>query len=192
MGKFGCPSQLLNARNFEMPGWDKVSEKWPWNGEFLRLFLLVPSISGITAAVATYPSYGPAALWFLFGIPIGASLYGIYGSVGRRVESLKEQYSEVGGELAEALIVVGKIQSPGIVAMNGPDFEMIPIVGNPVRINNAGTKLIGEGHWLPGKYVWGKRAFTFRKETFNPLAFAVAESVGTRWSQALKGKGKVL
>lgn len=168
---------------------DKISEKWPWNREFLRLFLIVPSAIGITAALSTYPAAGPDALWFLFGIPIGGLLYVIYGSVNRRVETLKTKYANAEGDMAEALIVAGKVQSPGIVILNGTDLELVPIVGEKHRIVEASRELIGEGQWLPGKYVWGKRVFTFRTAIFNPLAFAVAKSVGARWSPII-GTGR--
>ncbi|MCG8428001.1 MAG: hypothetical protein MI754_11645 [Chromatiales bacterium] len=92
---------------------DRLREKWPWSGEFLRLFLLLPGVVGLTAAAATYPFAGAHALWFLSAILVGGVLYLTYGAVGRRVEALKcELRSEV--EVAEGLLVIGKVHSPGI------------------------------------------------------------------------------
>jgi hypothetical protein len=169
---------------------DRISEKWPWNGEFLRLFLLLPSVIGITATIATIPFAGVHALWFLTAILAGVVFYYVYGNVGRRVEALKADFVTDGADIAEALIVIGKIHSPGIVVLYNNQFELVPIVGKRQTIPLAETKLVGEGHWLPGKYVWGKRAFTFNAAIFNPLAFAVPESVGLRWSAILHECGK--
>ena len=93
-----------------MASQDKLSEKWPWNGEFLRLFLLLPSVVGITATVATYPFAGVHSLWFLTAIMAGVVLYLTYGAAGRRVEKLKSEFqSEV--ELAEGLLIRGMVES---------------------------------------------------------------------------------
>ena len=177
------PSPMLNT----------IREKWPWNGEFLRLFLVAPSAIGIAATMATVQTYGKYSLGFLLAIPIGLLLYGIYASVGRRVVTLKEQYRDANGDLAESLMAIGKMHSPGIVIFGKSQIEFVPIVGEVVCIENPAETLVGEGRWLPGKYLWGKRVFTFRSEMRNPLAFAVAESVGARWSSALKrGEGVVV
>lgn len=47
-------------------------------------------------------------------------------------------------------------------------------------------KMAVDGRWLPGKYVWGKRAFNIQTPLCQPLAFAVAESIGARWSPILR------
>ena len=168
---------------------DKLSEKWPWNGEFLRLALLGPAIIGITATVALFPFAGMQSLWFLTAIGVGIVLNAVYGSVGRRVENLKNDLQGDAGELAEALIVIGKIHSPGVVILRDAEIELVPIVGERRTIKLAEVDSIGEGRWLPGKYVWGKRAFTLNASIWKPLAFAVPESIGSRWSAVFDARG---
>ena len=153
---------------------DKISEKWPWNGEFLRLFLLLPSAIGITTTIATIPFGGIHALWFLTAILAGVMFYLVYGNVGRRVDALKTKFVDSSDEIAEALIVIGKIHSPGIVVLRNNELELVPIMGKRHTISLADTKLAGEGHWLPGKYVWGKRAFTFNESVFKTIGFRCA------------------
>ena len=172
-----------------MTSQDKLSEKWPWNGEFLRFFLLIPSVIGITATVALYPSAGVHALWFLTAILVGVVLYLVYGAVGRRVENLKRELQDDVGELAEALLVIGKIHCPGVVVLRDSELELVPIVGERRTIALCEVESIGEGKWLPGKYVWGKRAFTLNASIWKPLAFAIPESVGARWSPVLGARG---
>jgi len=169
-----------------MTSQDKFSEKWPWNGEFLRLFLLMPSVVGITAAVALYPFAGVHSLWFLTAILTGIVLYLVYGTAGRRVENLKRRLQDDIGEMAEGLLAIGKIHSPGVVVLRDSELELVPIVGERRIIALSDIESIGEGKWLPGKFVWGKRVFTLSASIWQPLAFAVPESVGARWSRILR------
>ena len=148
----------------------------------------MPSVVGITATVATLSFAGVHSLWFLTALPIGVGLYAGFGSVNRRVENLKQQVSDDDGEIAEGLLVIGKIHSPGIVVLRESELELMPIVGERRIIVLSEVESIGEGRWLPGKWVWGKRAFTLRGSVWNPLAFAVPESIGARWSTILKAR----
>ncbi len=151
-------------------------------GNFSGFILLLPSVVGITATIATIAFAGVHALWFLAAIVAGAVFYAVDGNVGRRVEALKAEFIEIDFEIAEALIVIGKIHSPGIVVLRNSELELVPIVGERRTISLVDTKLVGEGQWLPGKYVWGKRAFTIDAAIFKPLAFAIPESIASRWS----------
>jgi len=87
------------------------------------------------------------------------------------------------------MCVIGKIHSPGLVILRNSELDLVPIVGERRTLSLTDTKLVGEGRWLPGKYVWGKRAFTFNANASHPLAFAVAESVGARWSEVFRVYG---
>ena len=167
---------------------DKLSEKWPWNGEFLRLMLLLPSVMGIAASVALFPFAGFHALWFLTAILVGAVLYLTFGGAGRRVENLKRELQNEPGDMAEGLLVIGKVHSPGIAVLRESELVLAPIVGERRVFPLETIDVIGEGRWLPGKYVWGKRAFTLNASSMKPLAFAVPESVGARWSPILRNR----
>ena len=145
---------------------DKLSEKWPWNGEFLRLFLLAPSVIGVTATIATIPFAGAHALWFLSAIFVGAVLHRVYASVGRRVDALKSEFEEDAGDIAETLIVIGRIHSPGIVVLKNDEYELVPIAGERRTISLFDTRLIGEGHWLPGKIRMGEACVHIRRSRF--------------------------
>ena len=107
---------------------EKLREKWPWNREFLRLYLLIPTVIGFIATVAIIPFAGAQALWFLTAILAGAVIYLVYGLVGRRVDALKSEFGGTGGEIAEAQIVIGKLQSPGIVVLKSNEIELSPII----------------------------------------------------------------
>jgi hypothetical protein len=168
----------------------KFREKWPWQGEFLRLMLIVPSVMGLAATAVLYPLAGPHALWFLSAIFAGVVMYGVYGAVGRKVTALASNAEDASEDYAQALLVIGGMQAPGIAIMREDELELRAIVGSPEKIDLAAELEVREGRYLPGKFLWGKRAFTFLKAPNGKrLAFAVPESVGSRWSQRIQGKG---
>jgi len=121
-------------------------------------------------------------------VVIGEESSASEGSGGRIVDRLKDQLKEESGEWAEGLLVIGKIHSPGLVVLRSAEVELIPIVGKRCILPLNQIDFIKEGRWLPGKFVWGKRAFNFQTSIRRPLAFAVAESIGARWSVALRNR----
>jgi hypothetical protein len=167
---------------------DKLSEKWPWSGEFLRLILVMPSLFGISAAIASYPYVGTQAFWFLTAVLAGVGFYIVYGAVGRRVEHLKEEFKDSPDEWVEGLLVIDKMECPGLILMRSAELEFVPIVGQRYILPFSEMVVIKEGRWLPGKFVWGKRAFNFGVPSKKRLAFAVAESIGAHWSTILQNR----
>lgn len=165
----------------------RLREQWPWNDDFLRLMLIAPSLVGIVAAAATYSSGGVQALWFLTGIPIGILFRLIYGIVGNSVKRLKSEYRNDPGEVAEGLLVIGKIQSPGLAILREKELALVPIAGDACTIPLNELKILKQGHMLPGKYVWGKWAFIFEPYMNTRIAFAIEETMGKRWSHSLAG-----
>ena len=167
----------------------RLREQWPWNDGFLKLMLIVPSLIGIAAAVVTYPSGGVHALWFLAGIPIAVLLRLMYGAVGKRIRQLKSEYRDDPGEVVEGLLVIGKIQSPGLAILRDNELMLVPMAGKACTIPLSELKLFREGRMLPGKYVWGKRAFIFMPYLQKRIAFAIEETIGKRWSRLFSGAG---
>lgn len=165
-----------------------LREKWPWNREFLTLFVLIPALFGIVATALTYPGYGVYSLWFLTSILISLVLWLVFASLGNRVKQLQEEYRHVSGEVAEALLVIGAVQAPGLAILRDHELELVPVSGHGCTIPLSDILGCNEGHWLPGKYVWGKLVFTLETSQQKRLAFAIAESVGRRWSAQLGAK----
>ena len=162
-----------------------MREKWLWNAEYLRILLIVPSLIGIVAATVVYASVGVHSLWFLSSIAVGVLLCLIYGVVGKRITRLKVEYMEDPGEVAEGLLVIGRMQSPGLVILRSNELVLVPIVGDGCTIPLDELEVLKEGRMLPGKYVWGKRAFILKSPSQKRLAFAVGETIGDRWSRIL-------
>ena len=159
-----------------------IKEQWPWNPVFLRLFLLAPSVVGIVLAAATYPVGGLQAMWFLLGIPIGIGLRMMFGTAGHKVQLLRQKYKDDPGEVEESLMAIGNTESPGLAILRDSELELVPIVGTGVTIPLDKLRVFKEGRMLPGKYVWGKRAFILSPFKLKRVSFAIAESKAHGWS----------
>ncbi len=178
-------SHAEKMRGTHLQPQDKLSEQWPWNREFLRLALIIPAVAGFLAAAVLYPFFGVYSLYFLLAIPSGLLFRVMYGVVGARVEALRRAAATRGGEVAEGLLVVGRIECPGLVVMGESELVLMPIVGNEVTVPLDTITVVREGRWLPGKFVWGKRAFNLGTTTSTRLAFAVSKSIAKKWSPRL-------
>ena len=149
---------------------------------------MVPAVLGLGATVILFPIYGAYALWFATAIPFGLVFRGIYGAVGSKINALRRDLGTHDGEAVESLMVIGRVQSPGIAILNDSELSLVPIVGKRRTISLTEVTVLREGRWLPGKYLWGKRAFIMSTPQIKRVAFAVPESVGRRWALALRGE----
>ena len=120
---------------------------------------------------------------------IGFLFYGIHKFVGSRVDLLLNKHKSDTGEVLESLMVIGNIESPGIVILRENELEMISITGRSCVLPFNEMEVIKEGSALPGKYLWGKRAFILKSPERKRLGFGVPESVGVRWSGIFQAKG---
>ncbi len=125
-------------------------------------------------------------------IPCALLFRVVYIAVGNRVAGLLQEHREIRGEVAEGLLVIGKLQSPGIVIQQDGELTLKPIVGESFTTPIDTLEVFREGQLLPGKMVWGKRAFIFLPVEGTRLAFAVDERTGDRWSTLFRtaAKGK--
>jgi len=174
----------------------RLREKWPWNPEFLKAMLIVPSAMGIATTIVLYPFAKHHALWFLTTIICGGLLYQTYASVGKRVSALLIPLNNEPGELAEGLIVIGKIEAPGVIVLKENELILIPIVGKRKVIPFSEINNVTASHWLPGKFVWGKTALHLSFSQFSTnkatrTAFAVTESIRPRWRRTLLSKNPI-
>ncbi len=136
-----------------------------------------------------YPLIGNESLFLLIAIPFGIIFSLIYGFVGSRVKSLSKKYPNHQGLFSESLMQIGNIQSPGIAILEETTLRLVPIVGNECIVQLADIQKIHEGKWLSGKYLMGKRTFNLLTPNQKHLAFAVPDSMATKWSEKLQTKG---
>ena len=102
---------------------------WLWNSGPLRSVVIFPTVVTVVVVVACYPVMGHTALYLLFAGHVGPLIALIYGVVGRKVRSLRDSLSSEEGLAEESLIVIGNLQSPGIVILTDLTLRLVPIVG---------------------------------------------------------------
>ncbi len=121
----------------------------------------------------------------------------IYSAVGRKVRAVKASLSAADrgsadgdGEIAECLIVIGKIQSPGVAVLSETELVLAPIVGERRTVPLLDIESVRESGNMFGKgFVW-KRAFILEIAGTPRLAFAVtARRWRTSLAQGTKRKG---
>ena len=84
------------------------------------------------------------------------------------------------------LLVIGMIEAPGIVVLRDDELVLANIVGKTFSIPRDEIKVFREGRMLPGKFLWGKRAFILARVNNTKLGFAVEEKLGRKWSSVFK------
>ena len=158
---------------------DKLRDKWLWNKEILSIGISVPIILSILLAIFLYPVLSDSSL-FAFSFSIIGILIGIiYGYVGKRVNSLKVRYSNTGGKLSESLVVIGRIQSPGIVIFKENEIMLIPIAGKTRTIKLNEIRFLRCVNYFNGKTLIWKKWIVL---SVSPrLGFAVPKTVAKRW-----------
>ena len=109
-------------------------EQWLWERGPLRVFVAVSVLLPVVVALALYLAIGARGLAALFFCLIGLVFWIVYGTVGRRVQRLRETLpaDEQGG--VASLIVNGMLQSPGVTVIRPDALCLRPIVGRPVEV----------------------------------------------------------
>jgi len=169
----------------EMNSPNRFIERWSWNEEMYLLFLWIPMLISVVGGIILIPLIGVHGLFVLIGIPMGLLFWLMYRAVGRRVVNLKIKYATEKGELAECLSQIGYIEAPGVVIFNGSSFKIEQITGREALIPFSEITSVRVGRAMPGKYLFGKKAFVFRTRQYKRISFAVSESIGVKWSRRL-------
>ena len=171
---------------------ERLSEEWAWNLDlrFWLLFVPVGVVLSLPLLLLTPPGESPlyvlagsAALGFSICLPLGL----VYGVVGRKVQALKRSIAPEGGEMTESLMVLGRIQSPGVVVMKDDGIVLVPLVGRRQAVSFADIQSVREVSWLNGKKLFRKRGFYLKTSDPRIIGFAVPPSVGLRWAPKLAG-----
>jgi hypothetical protein len=160
-----------------------------WNRKPQRVFIISFVVAAIVLAAAMYPALGLSSMYFLLLSLIGAFIGAIYGIVGKKVQNLKGTFSASDGELAECLMINGKIQSPGIAVFGDDDLILAPIVGERVTLKLSGIKSYRQVSFFNGKMLIGKKGFYLDIGVPKRIGFAVVEGIGKRWAWRLRQAG---
>ncbi len=165
---------------------NELKAAWPWQEPYLRLMWYA---CGLVAFVGTgwgYLNVGSDAFWFLLALPLAFAWNAVYGAVGKKVDALARRYRSEPGDVEIGLLVVGKMEAPGVVIKKNSELILHQITGEPYVAPIAELELLRNGNMLPGKYLWGKRGFIFEPHKGTRLAFGIAEPVDQYWADAFR------
>ena len=163
-------------------------DMWLWNPGLLRPVVVLSTAATLVAVTACYPFMGSEACYLLFAGMAGPIIGLVYGVVGRKVRSLKASVSSEEGDIEESLIVIDKLQSPGIALLSDRRLRLIPIVGKELSLDLGEIESVREVHFFNGKsLIWKKWLVLSEKPR---LGFALPEPVARRWLSAISGGGR--
>ena len=145
------------------------------------LLILVP----IVVAIILYPYFGAMAFIALPPASAGVLHWVIYGWVARRVARLYATPPTAEGKVADALIVKGFIQWPGIVVLGATEIHLIPIIGAPVTLPLDAIVATKETRWFNGSYRPWKTGFWLTVPGEPRLGFAVSSALADKWRERL-------
>ncbi len=158
---------------------DSILDKWAWNKGPVIIMTALPILISIILAIIQKSPY------FLFISLAGIFAGAVYGTVGKKVATLREEANTQEGDAAESLIVNGIIQSPGIAIMKSETIELIPIVGKAVTVNISEILEVKETKFFNGKSLIGKSGFWVRMPGKARIGFAIPNPVAQKWRPSL-------
>ena len=154
-------------------------DMWLWNPGLYWPVIFGSIISALVVATVFYLFLGSQALFLvLFGL-IGPILGLIHGIVGKKVIALKERLKDEDGLIAECLIVINRLQSPGFTILTGTTLRLIPIVGESQSIDRADMDSVKLTRFFNGKSLLWKKWLVL--STKPRLGFALPESTADEW-----------
>ncbi len=162
----------------------RLRDQWLWSRTFVQVFLLTPVAVTLVVVACLYPVLGRLALLFLLLVLLGPLLGVIWGVMGSKVRTLKESFADEEGEVAESLIVNGRLQSPGVAVLTPTELILAPVVGETRRIKLDEIRSVRLTRLFNGKTMPWKRWLVL--STSPPLGFALPEATACRWSAKLQ------
>ena len=101
------------------------------------------------------------------------------------MRSLKQTVRADGGEVVESLIVIGKIQAPGVAILKETELVLVPIVGQPRALRLDELENLRIESFFNGKTLVWKRWLVLSAKP--RLGFALPKAVANRWFTRLAG-----
>ncbi|MFC1576754.1 hypothetical protein ACFL3N_00255 [Candidatus Omnitrophota bacterium] len=119
---------------------------------------------------------GVKALFILL-FTLTALIFGsTYRFVGKKVKAILEPAQEAGKMAISALIVKGKIESPGVVILLKGSIIFHPIVGQQTEVDLNDITDFKEVSYFNGSLLIGKKGFWFTHSEGGRLACAIPKS----------------
>lgn len=162
---------------------ERKRDLWLWNSKLLRPVVHFSIGATLVVVITGYAIVGTESLYFLlFGL-VGPLIGLIYGFVGKKVQQLKASIPPNSGVMAESLIVLNKIQSPGIVVLSNEKLRLIPIIGKELQMDLKDITFLRKVKYFNGKTLLWKKWLVL---STNPrLGFALPEEEANAWHGCL-------
>ena len=161
---------------------------WSWSEPLTRLVALSLVVAGSAITAAAYPRLGIEALWFLL-LALGGPMHmGIYGVVGSKVRALQRAKYEGAKEVAQSLIVIGKLQAPGVAVLYDNKLRLITIVGKDLSIDLDEVTTVRVRAFFNGKSLIWKKWLVVKTEP--KLGFALPATIATNWQRSILGTSR--
>ena len=174
VGKAPGPVRILRWR-----------DSWPWNWEYIQLFLIIPVVVAGLAIPLCLHWWGLKALW-LFALELPGIGFAItYAVVGHRVRQSKAALPRPTGEVAECLMFRRPFESPGLAVLHKDRLELIPVVGSPITVILNDIVAVKEVRWFNGTRLWLKQGYVMDLANGQRVGVAVAEVFARRWRARL-------
>ncbi|MBA4148135.1 MAG: protein kinase [Verrucomicrobia bacterium] len=158
---------------------------WPWDPTFVLAYLFVPLVVIAVPLPIAVSHWGPEGMWLLVFELVGIAFAAIYGAVGKKVRRLKSVLQRSSGEVTEALMVMGAMQSPGLAVLHRDRLELIPIKGSALTVDLEDIALIREVRWFNGTRLWWKQGFVMELRDGQRVGVAMPELLARRWRYTL-------
>jgi tRNA A-37 threonylcarbamoyl transferase component Bud32 len=163
----------------------RFRDAWPWNYEYIQLFLIVPLVAVGLALPLSLHWWGLKAFW-LFAIEIpGIGFAIMYAVVGQRVRQKQAALPRTDGEVAQCLMFRRPFESPGVAVLHEDRLELTPVVGSPITIRLEDILAVREVRWFNGTRLWLKRGYVMDLANGQRVGVAVAEVFARRWRARL-------
>ncbi len=163
----------------------RFRDAWPWNWEYIQLWLIVPMVVGAVALPLCLHWWGLKALWLLTFVLASLGFALMYAVVGHRVRRKQAALPRMGGEVAQCLMFRRPFESPGVAVMHEDRLELIPVIGTPITVILADIVAVKEVKWFNGTRLWFKKGFVMDLANGQRVGVAVAEVFARRWRSRL-------
>ena len=92
--------------------------------------------------------------------------------------------------MTEALMVVGAIESPGVVVLKDTELILAPIVGNRHTLKMSDIDSVRETTWFNGTKLFWKKGFILGMAGSDRFGFAIPKTIAGRWANRLNKKAE--
>lgn len=162
----------------------KLLEKWPWDKQLLRLYILTPLVFS-SLLLYLFPTIVYSSLLSLLFLASGFGLYFRYSIIHKNINTLLNCKSAQNGEAIDARLFFETRSSPGIAILRDSIIILIPITGRRRKIHLSQLATVYIADNPKHKRFISKTAITMETVKSAQYTFIIPTSTAKRWLQKL-------